>query len=71
MWKRPQEQEFKVVNSTRVIRVIRINFLDWVEVFDPGQTRVRSLFLCPMFRKRVLRLLVIDRSSYKVLNTAQ
>ena len=34
----------KVVNSTRVIRVNRIKIYDWVEVFDPGQTRVRSQY---------------------------
>ena len=33
----------KVVNSTRVIRINRIKINDRVEVFDPGQTRVRSI----------------------------
>ena len=33
----------KVVNSTRVTRMNRIKIFDWVDCFDPGQTRVRSL----------------------------
>ena len=33
----------KVVNSTRVTRMNRIKIFDWVDFFDPGQTRVRSL----------------------------
>ena len=31
----------KVFNSTQVTRMSRIKIFDWVDFFDPGQTRVR------------------------------